>query len=324
MHNISIPGLGFQPSVISLGVVGFGSATSRDESFRMLDRYVEAGGNFADTAHVYASWLPNGEGKSERTLGEWLRSRQSQNFYIATKGGHPPLSDMEQTRMKPEDLAQDIAESFERLQSDHVDLYWLHRDDEKVPVGEIIDALNQQNTNGRLGAFGASNWSTKRIAAANDYARQHGLQGFAASQIGWSIAEVNPAVRGAAKTVQMDGSTLQWHHSTNFPQIAYSSQANGFFSYPLEALRNPSSDKEHALAKSYFNEQNAARYERAAQLGQKLGRDAAQVALAYIWSQSFPAVAIIGPRTAQQLEDSLRAADLQLSAEDIAFLENSK
>jgi aryl-alcohol dehydrogenase-like predicted oxidoreductase len=323
MLTISLPGLGFQPSVMCLGVAGFGSSTPRDEAFAMLDRYVEAGGNFADTAHVYASWLPDGEGQSERALGEWLQSRQPQNFSIATKGGHPPLSNMEQTRMKPADLAQDIAESFERLQQDHVDLYWLHRDAPEVPVGEIIDALNQQNTKGRLGAFGASNWSTQRIEAANAYAREHGLQGFVASQIGWSLAEVNPAARGGAKTVQMDESTLVWHRATGFPQIAYSSQANGFFSYSLEGLRNPKSDKEHALHRMYFNDQNAARYERAVQFGEKLGRDAAEIALAYIWSQSFPSVAIIGPRTPQQLEDSLRAADLQLTAEDVAFLERN-
>ncbi len=319
----SLPGLNFTPSVICLGVAEFGSSVSLEDSMAMLDTFVEADGNFADTAHVYAAWLPDGWGQSERALGEWLRQRRPENFFIATKGGHPDLKDMRISRLSPECIAQDLQESLERLQVDSVDLYWLHRDDPAVPVGEIMEALNELLRAGRIRALGASNWSTTRIAEANQYAAKRGLSGFCASQIGWSLAEVNPEVRGAALTVQMDDEIMTWHRETDFPIMAYTSQANGFFAYPLPDPNSTMTPKQQALARSFLNEKNSARHARATQLANELSCTPNEVALAYIWSQSFPAVAIIGTRRHDHLTESLRAADLRLTPEQVAFLENN-
>lgn len=159
----SVPGVPFSPSVICLGVAEFGLGITDDESFAMLDAFATAGGNMADTAHVYAAWLPDGQGESERALGRWLRSRQPRDFFVATKGGHPNLADMSIARLAPECIAQDLNESLERLRQDSVDLYWLHRDAPQVAVGEIMDALNEHLRQGCVRALGASNWSVARI-----------------------------------------------------------------------------------------------------------------------------------------------------------------
>lgn len=315
----TMPGLQFTPSVLCLGVADFGSTISTDESFAMLDSFVEAGGNCADTAHIYAAWLAHGVGQSERTLGQWLRDRKPRDFYIATKGGHPHLATMNISRLTPECIAQDLQESLERLQTDAVDLYYLHRDDPTIPVGEILDALNQQLQAGHIRALGASNWSAARIAEANAEAARRGLTGFCASQIGWSLAEINSQVRGAALTVQMDDETLEWHRRSGFPAMAYSSQAAGFFTYPLP--QPATTPKQQSLARSYLSPKNSARHLRATQLAARLNRTANEVALAYLWSQSFPAVAIIGPRRREQLDASLRAANLRLTPEEVTFLE---
>ncbi|HEX8234867.1 MAG TPA: aldo/keto reductase [Abditibacteriaceae bacterium] len=320
----SIPQTSLQTSVLCLGTAGFGSDTSVDESFAMLDAFVEAGGNIADTAHIYAAWLPNGWGQSERTLGQWLRSRRPQNFVVSTKGGHPPLESMEVSRLSAENIAHDLQESLDRLQLDSIDLYWMHRDDPAVPALEVIQALNQQLQTGRIRAIGASNWSVARVQEANLQAKQHGMTGFCASQVGWSLAQVNAAVRGAANTIQMDDETLRWHRQSGFAQIAYSSQANGFFATPLPKADAEMTPKQKKLAPSYLNEENRARYKRAEELAAELGRTTNEVALSYIWSQSFPGVAIMGPRNLLQLTDSLRAADVRLTPQQIQFLEGQQ
>ena len=119
----------------------------------------------------------------------------------------------------------------------------------------------------------------------------------------------------------MDEKTLTWHRHTGFPVAAYSAQANGFFAHPLPIAGAAMTDKQKALASSYLSPTNALRYVRAEELGLRLGRTTHEVALAYLWSQSFPAAAIIGPRRLEQLRSSLRAADLQLSKEEVTFLE---
>src|SRR5215210_7836620 len=119
----------------------------------------------------------------------------------------------------------------------------------------------------------------------------------------------------------MDEEILTWHRHTGFPVAAYSAQANGFFAHPLPEPGAELTDKQKALAPSYLSPKNELRHARTQELGLRLGRTAHEVALAYLWSQTFPVVAIIGPRRLDQLRDSLKATGLRLSAEDIAFLE---
>ncbi len=326
MLYTSIPNTFLKPSVLSLGVAEHGSSISVEESWKMLDAYAEAGGNMADTAHVYAAWLPEGKGQSERTLGQWIRSRQAQTFLVATKGGHPDLATMDISRLSPDDIARDIDQSLERLQLDSIDLLYLHRDDPQIPVNEIMDALNTHVASGRVRALGASNWSSARIAQANEYASKRDLTGFCISQIGWSLAQVNPDVRGAGLTIQMDDELLAWHRQSGFPIAAYSSQANGFFAYPLPDSQQDSknwTDKQKSLAHSYLNPRNSARHDCASRMSTHVGRTPNEIALAYIWSQSFPSIAIIGPRRLEPLQDSLRAGALRLSPDAVAQLETA-
>ncbi len=321
MLSTSFPGLDARLSVICLGVAEHGSAISADKSLAMLDAFAQAGGSCADTAHIYASWLPGGQGQSERALGRWIASRRPASFLVATKGAHPELSSMEASRLAPECLALDLSQSLERLQLSSVGLYWLHRDDIKIPVDEIISALNEHIRSGQIGAIGASNWSVQRITEANRYAASHGLAGFCASQIACSLAQVRPQARGAGGTLEMDDETLKWHRQSRLPLAAYSAQANGFFAHALPTEGTQPTPKQKALAGSYLSPRNAKRHARAAQLAAELRREPNEIALAYVWSQSFPSAAIIGPRSVEQLSSSLRAADLKLSPEQAAWLE---
>src|SRR5438132_7659596 len=131
-------------------------AATLDASFQLLDEVFAAGGNTFDAAHHY------GNGECERVLGQWLASRGIRDqVVILTKGAHHSI---DRRRVTPFDITADLFDSLARLKTDHVELYVLHRDDPNVPVGPIVEILNEHHRAGRIGAFGGSNWSIERIA----------------------------------------------------------------------------------------------------------------------------------------------------------------
>jgi aryl-alcohol dehydrogenase-like predicted oxidoreductase len=323
MEYGSVPGIAPAPSVICLGAGGFGSTIPWETAFAILDAYVGQGGNFLDTAHIYAAWEPGGVGASERTLGAWLkRNGLRRRFVIGTKGGHPHLQSMQVSRLSPAAISQDLGESLERLDTDYIDVYWLHRDDPAVPVGEILGVLNEHLAAGRVRALGASNWSLTRLVEAAAYAGAHGLQTFCASQIGYSLAQSQLPNPTAERIRYMDGQTWEWHCQTGMPLVAFSSQVLGLFSAKYVGDgRNLKTGKDQTVKKIYFSAGNFERQKRAAALAEKYGRTTNQIALAYLLGQPFPVFPIAGSQTVRQVLDSCAAADLTLRPDEIACLE---
>ena len=228
--------------------------------------------------------------------------------------------------LAPAELRSDLTESLERLGQDRVDLYWLHRDDPAVPVGEVMGTLQEFVTEGRVRSLGASNWTPQRIAAANAWAAKNGATPFCASQVAWSLADSRPELQGHLNMLYLDDAMRDWHIQTGLPAVAYGSQAQGLFAgpWPGGGFTEPTA-KQKALTGTYAATmdqtiRNAGRFQRAGKLAEKLGRTANEVALAYIWSQPFPGVAIVGSRTEEQLRVTLKAGDLKLTAEQVGYL----
>ena len=310
-----------QASVICLGTGSFGTAVPESEAFGILDRYVELGGSVLDTAHVYAAWVPQGAGMSERTIGRWLRAcGLRKRLVIGTKGGHPDLGAMDVPRLSPAEIRQDLSESLDRLGLDAVDLYWLHRDDPGTPAGEILEALEEQRRAGLFRDYGASNWSVPRLREAAVYAEGRGISGFCASQVAFSLAVANPGFDRSG-TIALEDAGRTYHQSTGMPVFAYTSQAKGFFSGKYARDAAPADEQGGKVRAAYFSETNFRRLERANRLAARLGRTANEVALGYLLAQSFPVFPIVGPRSPGQIAASCRAADLHLTPEDVAYLE---
>lgn len=315
MRYFTLPGIARPLSVLCLGAANYGSAYSREQSFALLDAFAEAGGDFLDTAHVYADWLPDGHGASERTIGEWLRARGVRDgFVVATKGGHPRLETMERSRLRPEDLERDLTESLERLGTDRVELYWLHRDDPAVPVGEILEVLNRHISVGQIGAIGASNWRPARLHTASKYAEAHGLASFVASQIGWSLAVPNATQGQWYEALHMDAEGLEYLDAAGLKVIPFAPQAGGFFAHP-----SGPTDPKYAL---YHNAASTGRWERVRQTAERRGASANAIALAYVLRHPCGGAAVIGPRTVEQLRDSMEAVGTEVSEGERRFLED--
>ncbi len=316
MQTIALQGLKgpLNVSRLVLGTDYFGSGVPREESFRILDDYVAASGNMLDTARFYADWVPGGHGASERTLGEWLRDRPGlrERVLIATKGGHPPLENMHTSRLHLEEVRRDLDLSLRTLGVDSIDLYWLHRDDESQPVERIMDMLAAVAATGAVRALGVSNWRAERILAANRYAERHGLPKLSASQLQWSLAVSSAEAQEDDTRVVMDEAELARYQQHQFPVMAYTAQAKGFFSRPLEGP-GAANDKSQRW---FTNPVNLARRERVQQLARRSGLTPTQIALGYVLSHPLPALALIGPRHLHQLHDSLTAADVVLSPAD--------
>ena len=286
----------------------------------MLDAFVDLGGNFLDTAEVYANWLPElPRSISERTLGAWLTQRGNRDrMFIGTKGAHPDLATMHISRLAPADILHDLHGSLARLQTDVIDLYWLHRDDESRPVGEIIETLAAEVKAGKIRAFGCSNWRTARMQEAWSYATQQGLPGFVANQPLWSLAQPNPAAFGMPGLAGMDAQMFAFHQQSRWAVIPYTSQARGFFS---KLVAHGEAGLKEGERKAYLNETNRQRAARAAALAQQHGVTVAQIALAYLINQPVPTIPVIGCHTLAQLADSMGAATVTLTPAELRELQ---
>ncbi len=310
MRYCVLPETRLSVSRIALGTDMFGTMVPAADAYRLLDTYAAVGGTVIDTAHVYADWLSDEKHMSEKTIGKWLRQTGNRNnMIVTTKGAHPPLEDMHHSRLSRTELEQDVDESLSCLGVDAIDLYWLHRDDPHVPAGEIMESLHDLEKAGKIRYYAASNWLPERIEEANRYAREHGWQGFAASQIKWSLAVSNPEAISDDTLVEMDGAQFAWYRDNQFPVFAFSPQAKGFFSKLREkdgSIFRPSGK----AGARYENRENIAIWKKLCQLQQQTGVNITQLVLGWLLQQPFLTIPIVGCKTTEQIQESLAAADL--------------
>lgn len=303
-------------SHIVLGTTYFGSDLDDAHSFALLDAYVRLGGNCIDTARAYNLYSgPAGADQSERCIGQWLRETGLRDrIVLSTKGGHN-LGAGTRPRLDRPTLTADLEKSLALLGTDHVELYWLHRDDPSRPVGELLETLQGFLERGWVRCVGASNWTAGRLREADAYAAAHGLTPFCAGQIQWSLAKTEPARLNDPTLVCMNAEEYGYYTGIRRPVFAFSSQAKGFFSkYLAGAPLNPK------LRERYATPENVAAAERVRVVADKYGLNPTAVALHYILDNPLPACAIVGCSTVEQLADSMARTDVVLSVEDLRYL----
>ncbi len=297
MRYASLPGIERPLSRLVMG--GMSAPTVGGQI--LLDDYFERGGNFLDSAFVY--------GRADESIGHWLRTRGVRDeVSLIVKGAHTP-------HCTPEGLSEQLEISLDHLGTDHGEIYIMHRDNPAVPVGEFIDVLNRHRRAGRIGVFGGSNWSIERLIEANAYAAAHGLEGFSVLNNQLSLAAVVEPVWAGCLSAG-DAESRRWLTQNQFPLIAWSSQARGFFT-PRAA---PDRLADAELVRCWYSDANFERKRRAAELAAQKGCEEINIALAWVLDQPFPTWTLIGPATTGELHSSLRALDVSLSPEEIAWL----
>ncbi len=312
----TVPGISKPISRLVQGTVML-SSKKPDSSLQLLDDVLEAGGNTFDAAHHY------GSGDCERVLGQWLTTRGvREQVVILTKGAHHSI---DRRRVTPYDITADLFDSLARLKTDYIDLYVLHRDDPNVPVGPIVEILNEHHRAGRIRAFGGSNWTIERVQAANAYAVEHHLVPFAVSSPNYSLAvQVQPPWDDCVSiSGDQNAAARAWYQETQLPVFAWSSIANGFFAGKVDphdrqafaAPLDPSS------VKAYFSDDNFERLARVTSLAATKGLTIPQIAMAYVLHQPLNLFALVGSQTGDEFRAHITALDTQLTPQELAWLD---
>ena len=265
------------------------------------------GGRLIDTASVY------GHGESELAIGTWLRTRGTRDEVVLLDQGCPSGRARLVHPGHPRDDPHDLSGSLERLGVPAVDIYLVHRDRPAVLVGEILDALAAEVAAGRARSFGVSNWTIERLDEANAYAAARGWPPIAWSSP--SLALARPTGEQWPGTVDAgDDASRAWYATHPTRLEVWSPTANGYFAADAD-LAEPWYD-------AYRTQGNEARRARAAEFGAARGLTASQVALAWVISQPFAPVAVIGTRTVAHLRAAIEAASVCLTEAELAWLEH--
>jgi aryl-alcohol dehydrogenase-like predicted oxidoreductase len=296
----------FEVSRICLGAMFFGSKTPADESLRLLDRFVEAGGNFVDTADVYDS------GGSERTLAPWL-ARHRDEVVIATKVRWLTGS------LAADEIRKACDASLQRMGIDAIDLYQLHGPDPDVPLEETLEALDGLVRAGKVRALGASNFPAWLLAWAVATQDREGWAPFVSLQPQYSLVERSAEIE-----------LLPFCRAAGLGVIPWGPLGAGFLTGKYERGAPPpegsrmagaADDLEEAVHRRAV-ERNFRVVDEARAIAAERGATIPQVALAWLIGTPGITAPIVGARTFEQLEDLLGAAGLELTAEERARLES--
>ena len=237
-----------------------------EDADELLDEVYAQGITTFDTAENY--------GLSEASLGHWLKNRGNrEKVVIISKGCHPYDG---RDRVTPENLKHDIEQSFERLGTDYIDIYLMHRDDPKVEPGPMVEILNEYHKAGRIGAFGGSNWTHQRIAEANQYAGEHGLIPFTVSSPNFGLCDqIGDPWGGGPGCVTISGPSnaeaRAWYRDNQIPVLAYSSLGRGMFAGIVKSddIEGAKKILDPNAVKGYCYPENFERLARAEQLAKE-------------------------------------------------------
>lgn len=292
--------------------------SEREKSFALLDAALDAGITAFDLAWVY------GGGGAERGLGDWCKARGVRDrIFILDKGCHP--NDIRK-RITQFDLKADLFDALARLKMDVIDVYMLHRDDTAVPVGEIVGMFQEHIKDGRIRAYGFSNWTVDRIQSACEYATKNNLIPPTASSPNYGLAEQVQDPWGPG-CVTISGpaheADREWYARSRMNVFAYSSLGRGLFSGRINR-DNFKTVADGACQTAYCHEVNFERLDRASQLAKKRGVTVSQIALAYVLTSPMNMHALVGAATAEECKACVQAASIQLTEADRRWLDSGR
>ena len=300
---------------ISRLVQGIIQVNRNDEAigFAQLDSAFAAGITCVDTAYIYGT---------DAFLGKWVRERGIRDdVVILAKGAHDGI----RKKVTPFDIQHDLHETLARMQLDYVDLYVLHRDDENVDGGPIVDVLNLLVKQGKIGAFGGSNWSTARLQAANDYAAQTSQIPFTSSSPNFSLADPIRVPWGGCVTISGDQyeQDRAWYKANQMPLFSWSSMAGGFWSgrFNRADIETYTEGQAKLVRECYCSDANFTRLARVQELADAKGLSVPQIALAYIFNYPMNVFALVGAQNQEEVDTNVAALNTDLTEQELLYLD---
>lgn len=295
-----------------LGGNVFGWTADEATSFAVLDAFVDGGGNAIDTANAYSVWVPGheGGGQSETVIGKWLNKRgRRDDVLIFTKVGMDVGNGKK--GLSKAYIKQAVEESLRRLQTDYIDLYQSHKDDESLPVTEPLDAYSELLNEGKIRAIGASNFKPARLQEALDAATS-GLPRYESLQPEYNLYDRTDFEQKDRPVVQKN----------NVGVISYFGLASGFLTgkYRTEADLEKS-QRGSSVGKKYLNDRGRAILRALDAVAARHSATPAQIALAWLMQAPGITAPIASSTSVKQVDELLKATEIQLSADDVAALQ---
>ena len=312
MKKFALGNSGLMVAPFAFGGNVFGWTADEKRSFELLDAFVDAGFNLIDTADVYSSWVEgHSGGESETVIGRWLASRgRRDDVVIATKLGMPMGPDMEGLSRRY--VFEAVERSLTRLQTDYIDLYQAHRDDEATPLEETLGAFAELIEQGKVRAIGASNYKAERLAAALETSRQLGLPRYETLQPWYNLYD-----RG-----MFEGELAELCRRENLAVIPYFSLASGFLTGKYRSEDDLAGSARAYRVKFMLEERGFRILSALDEVGASLGATPAQIALA--WLRAHGIVAPIASATnLEQLAQLTASVEFDLSPEQVALLDEA-
>ena len=316
---------GLRVTPICMGTMSFGSWSDEKESFKIMDRSIERGINFFDTAELYpvppkASWA----GETESIMGRWLKGKNRENIIIASKvagaasGWFVPPIRNGMTAIDRFHIKRAVEGSLKRLGTDYIDLYQMHWPDTIVPIEESLLAFDELVHEGKVRYIGTSNDTAYGLTKANETSKRLGIARFESIQNNFSLN--NPRFLDELSSVCQKEQISLLPYSPIGGGVL-SGKYNGKFTPDnarFSAYLKSSNPREQAQATRFVNEKSLATTAKYMELANELGISPVTLAVAYSMHFDFVASTIIGVRNVEQLDESFAAFDVKLSDETMA------
>ncbi|NAZ82169.1 aldo/keto reductase [Kineococcus sp. R8] len=295
---------------LSLGGNTFGWTSDEAESHRVLDAFVDGGGDFVDTADVYSAWSDGGAGISETILGTWFaKSGKRDSIVLASKVGKAPGLD----DLRADTIRTAVDASLQRLQTDRIDLYWAHADDPGTPLAETLGAFDELVRAGKVRAIGASNYDAVRLEEALETSRREGFASYVALQNEYNLVAREDYEGRVADVVAANG----------LASVPYAALASGFLTGKYRPGQSAESVRAGKAAAYLDTPRGQAVLRALDEVAAAHAAPVTSVALAWLTAQPTVVAPIASARTAEQLPDLLAALTLELSRDEVAALERA-
>lgn len=311
MHKRTLGRSGLDTAPLVLGGNVFGWTADEDTSFKLLDRFVERGFNAIDTADVYSAWAPGlAGGESEAVMGRWLARRgRRDDVVIMTKVGSLEA----RKGLSADNIAAAVEDSLRRLQTDYLDVYFAHIDDDSVPLEETLGAFSKLVEAGKVRAIGASNYSADRLREALQVSADKGLKRYEIMQPGYNLYDRAGFEQELAALAQGE----------ELGVVSYFSLASGFLTGKYASRDDLKGAARAGFLEGFFDERGMQLLETLRKVSADVGATPAQVSLAWLMTRPGVTAPIASATSVEQLDDILAAAEVRLPQEALDALDQA-